>query len=256
MVIRRIREHVTAHNWFAVGIDLAIVVLGVFIGTQANNWNEARLERHKAQVYRERLISDLRQNERQMNQRRDYYSAVLAHATAALDAYKRPASELGEQFLIDSSQTTQIYSTAPKRFTYDSMIASGDLDLLGELGDRVGTYYALLDNVVHLTGQYPPYRERFRREIPYDVENPIRQRCSDINVEDARGILHTSLPAACSIGLDKATVARGVDRLRAAPELDRDLSRYVFFLSQTLDLLNLTETRARKLREIVERSGG
>ena len=44
MVIRRIREHVTTHNWFAVAIDLAIVVAGVFLGTQVSNWNESRLE--------------------------------------------------------------------------------------------------------------------------------------------------------------------------------------------------------------------
>ena len=40
MVIRRIREHVAAH-WFAVGIDFLIVIAGVFLGTQANNWSPA-----------------------------------------------------------------------------------------------------------------------------------------------------------------------------------------------------------------------
>lgn len=253
MVIRRIREHVAGHNWFAVGIDLAIVVLGVIIATQGNNWNEARLERTKAHAYRERLIADLRQNERQMRQKQDYYSAVLTHATAALGAFDRPASELGEQFLIDASQATQIYSAQPRRFTYDAMVGAGDLELLGELGDRIGTYYVMLDNTAYLAGQYPPYRERFRREIPYDVEMPIRQSCSDINVENARGILQTSLPATCSIGLDKTIVARGVARLRAAPELDRDLSRYVFFLRQVIGFFKEGEKRARDLRQAVER---
>ena len=37
MVIRRIREHVAAQNWFAVGIDVVIVVVGVVVGTQVNN---------------------------------------------------------------------------------------------------------------------------------------------------------------------------------------------------------------------------
>ena len=41
-MIRRIREHVAHHNWFAVAIDLAIVVIGVFLGTQASNWNQTR----------------------------------------------------------------------------------------------------------------------------------------------------------------------------------------------------------------------
>ena len=45
MVIHRIREHVAHHNWFAVAVDLAIVVVGVFLGTQANNWNQDRIDR-------------------------------------------------------------------------------------------------------------------------------------------------------------------------------------------------------------------
>ena len=48
MVIRRIREHVTAHNWFAVGDRLCIVVLGVFLGLQVNNWNQAASRHSKA----------------------------------------------------------------------------------------------------------------------------------------------------------------------------------------------------------------
>jgi hypothetical protein len=31
------REHVATHNWFAVGIELPIVVVGVFIGMRVTN---------------------------------------------------------------------------------------------------------------------------------------------------------------------------------------------------------------------------
>ena len=42
MLFRRIKAHVEKENWFAVGVDFAIVVIGVFIGLQVANWNEAR----------------------------------------------------------------------------------------------------------------------------------------------------------------------------------------------------------------------
>jgi hypothetical protein len=42
MLLRRITKHVKDQNWFAVGIDFCIVVVGVFIGLQVANWNEAR----------------------------------------------------------------------------------------------------------------------------------------------------------------------------------------------------------------------
>ena len=254
MVIRAIRDHVATHNWFAVAVDLAIVVVGVFLGTQANNWNQARIERDKAHAYRARLIADLRDNENEMHDKQGYYSAVLGHATAALAAFDKPVAQLGEQFLVDASQATQTYAIRPKRFTYDELVAAGDLDLLGNLGERIGTYYVLLDNASNLTGQFPPYRERLRREIPYDVELPIRQHCSDISVLNKSGVYQATLPDNCRIGLDRAIVARGVARLRAAPELDRDLSRYVFFLRQTINSHREGERRSRDLRQIIERA--
>ena len=54
MLLRRITEHVKAQNWFAVGIDFVIVVIGVFIGIQVANWNDARSDRQReAQILRD-----------------------------------------------------------------------------------------------------------------------------------------------------------------------------------------------------------
>lgn len=42
MIFRRIKSHIEKENWFAVFIDFAIVVVGVFIGIQVANWNGKR----------------------------------------------------------------------------------------------------------------------------------------------------------------------------------------------------------------------
>jgi hypothetical protein len=57
---RRIAEHVKADNWFAVAIDFVIVVLGVFIGVQVSNWNDAASERRRTALIVEALRQDLR----------------------------------------------------------------------------------------------------------------------------------------------------------------------------------------------------
>ena len=52
MLLRRITKHVKDQNWFAVGIDFFIVVVGVFMGLQVSNWNDARQERNnEGRVY-------------------------------------------------------------------------------------------------------------------------------------------------------------------------------------------------------------
>ena len=45
MILRSITRHVRDQNWFAVFLDFLIVVVGVFIGIQVANWNEAQTER-------------------------------------------------------------------------------------------------------------------------------------------------------------------------------------------------------------------
>ena len=63
MILRRIKAHVEKENWFAVGIDFAIVVIGVFIGLQVANWNEARADRLRADRIKDRLIAEFQQIE-------------------------------------------------------------------------------------------------------------------------------------------------------------------------------------------------
>ncbi|MEO8010880.1 MAG: hypothetical protein ABI650_04475, partial [Dokdonella sp.] len=55
MILRRVIEHVKTQNWFAVGIDFAIVVVGVYMGIEVANWNDARRDRVAEAVYLDRL---------------------------------------------------------------------------------------------------------------------------------------------------------------------------------------------------------
>ena len=61
MLLRRITKHVKDQNWFAVGLDFLIVVIGVFVGLQVANWNDARADRVSERSYLERLSTDLGQ---------------------------------------------------------------------------------------------------------------------------------------------------------------------------------------------------
>lgn len=57
-VLRRVAADLRQHHWTGVAVELLIVVLGVFIGLQAANWNEARKDRALARQYLERLRED------------------------------------------------------------------------------------------------------------------------------------------------------------------------------------------------------
>ena len=59
MLLRRIIEHVKTQNWTAVFLDFVIVVVGVFIGIQVANWNDARGEREAEIEYLAALEQDV-----------------------------------------------------------------------------------------------------------------------------------------------------------------------------------------------------
>jgi hypothetical protein len=44
MILRRISKNLRSQNWFAVIVELFIVVVGVFMGLQVQDWNEVRKE--------------------------------------------------------------------------------------------------------------------------------------------------------------------------------------------------------------------
>ena len=112
MVIRRIREHVAELNWVAVAVDVGIVVLGVFLGTQANNWNQARLTREQAREDQAMLIDDLEANQQNLAMRTRSYQWVHDGAERALAAFGQPESTLGSQFLIDAYTAKCSYNTS------------------------------------------------------------------------------------------------------------------------------------------------
>jgi hypothetical protein len=59
MILRSVMRHVRDQNWFAVGLDFLIVIVGVFIGIQVANWNDARRDREAEELYLDRLGQEL-----------------------------------------------------------------------------------------------------------------------------------------------------------------------------------------------------
>lgn len=60
VLLRRITKHVKDQNWVAIGIDFFIVVIGVFIGIQVANWNDAQSDRRRETLILHNIANDIR----------------------------------------------------------------------------------------------------------------------------------------------------------------------------------------------------
>jgi hypothetical protein len=59
MILRRITKHVTEQNWTAIAIDFVIVVAGVFVGLQVQEWSAARGHRAAEIVHLNSMEEDV-----------------------------------------------------------------------------------------------------------------------------------------------------------------------------------------------------
>src|SRR5688572_3798362 len=254
MVIRRIREHVAAHNWFAVGVDLAIVVVGVFIGTQANNWNQERIERAAARAYRTEIIDNLRANEISIDDQIDYYRRVQEHAFAALEVMETPGSAMDEAFLIDTYQASQVRQRLLTQTAYEEVKSAGLGRIIAgpETRGRLTAYYGQLPQINAMTLSVTDYRDRVRRVVPIAIQRKLRGRCGDINRKLPGGVVGSILPERCVLGLDGESVARAAARIRATPELNQDLTRHISDIDQKMRQLQGFKSRAAELRKQLE----
>lgn len=235
MILRRVREHVSQHNWFAVGIDLVIVVVGVFLGTQANNWNQARLERTAAADYRQQIVDDLRSNVSDIAGRKAYYLAVRRHALATLAAIEDPSLPRGERYLVHAFQASQVWLRPLTRTGYDEMVGAGLSNRVGnrEARSRLTAYYTQIRQFDVTALGMTSYRERLRRTMPYRVQEAVQQKCGDRVTTIPGGAQMAALPASCSLGLNPATVALAESRIEQA-DLRDDLTRHIADIDQKL----------------------
>lgn len=59
MILRRMSEAIAKQDWAVVVIEVLIVVVGIFLGLQVDDWNQTRQDRKDEQVFLNRLHQDV-----------------------------------------------------------------------------------------------------------------------------------------------------------------------------------------------------
>ena len=252
MIPRRIAQHLRAHDWFATGLDFLIVVGGVFIGLQVNNWNQARTERQAARAYIGRIQEDLRQGEASLLGRISYYRQVKVHALAALAAFDKPKDALGEAFVIDAYQSTQILGRSIDRSTYDEILSVGAMNWIPDVAirKRLATFYQNAAAIDEILQYVPPFRENLRRVLPYSAQAAITAACDDITAIDAQGVATPALPERCEPKLAPDAVKASVAAI-FNPDIKRDLVRRIVDLDTKMKNDQRLIDRGRELGQFL-----
>jgi hypothetical protein len=214
MLLRRIKQHVANENWFAVCVDFVIVVIGVYVGIEVSNWNEARQEDDRAQEYLERIRADLVSDQDAAVARREFWAGVIDYGEAAIRH-----AETGELYQGSVNKTV---------LAYDEMKAAGELGLVrnAELRSKLASYYVKANNLQaeHLFRYMPRYRVDVRGLMPIVVQQYVFEECY-LGMGDNQVLVDCELPIDDEMGIAL------LQRLSSDVELIESLRFWIINLS-------------------------
>jgi hypothetical protein len=169
VILRRLIENIRRQAWTAIVIEFVIVVIGIFVGMQVNNWNAERANRALEATHVRNLAKDIRSDIAEIDRilhvttvRMSVLNRLLAEATGkpipnGFDSARgRIQIEKVPPFPDDDPNSVGIalfiLSTLDgNRSTYQTIISTGGLGIIRDAGlvREILDYYAAVDGARH-----------------------------------------------------------------------------------------------------------
>ena len=155
MVLRRFTKHIRDQNWAAIGIEFVIVVLGVFLGIEVSNWNEARRQADAERATLARLTEEFGTVEVHLAHAVSQYATTVRSTGAVIVALRSghpPADEPAFRQCLRDAQ--YIWDAPAQSVTYSELVSTGALSRLSDARLRAALTH------------YGHHAERYARKLP------------------------------------------------------------------------------------------
>jgi len=169
MILRRLIDNIRRQAWTAIVIEFVIVVIGIFVGMQVNNWNAERANRALEATHLQHLAKDIRSDITEIDR-------ILHVSTVRMSALNRLLAEATGRPLPDGFDSArgriEIEKVPPfpdndpntvgialfilttldgNRSAYQTIINTGGLGIIRDTGlvREIQDYYAGVDGARH-----------------------------------------------------------------------------------------------------------
>ena len=129
-ILGRLSKAVREQNWFAVVLELAIVVLGVVIGFQVTNWGQDRADRAQEQEYLRQLVADLKQTEDIIEQSESFFQKGDVSTAMLVRSFWSARTPSVDSVLTWASWSVIIGRPVFVTGTATALVETGDLNLI------------------------------------------------------------------------------------------------------------------------------
>ncbi|MDX1471640.1 MAG: DUF6090 family protein [Flavobacteriaceae bacterium] len=207
---------------YAIG-EIFLVVIGILIALQINNWNQGRLDRIKERTYIESLINDLKADTMMI-------AIQLENSTHSFNAGLMLDSIIrhGELYdfdpieIIDEAQRLgRVWLPQYNTNTYDDLINTGNFDLIEnrELADYIRGYYTNLpyqwsttfgernEELIRIMVEVIPLK--FHVAVLASRDSPLRQPLEEVMTENEAIEIFEDMTGHPNISFHIKNVTRG-----------------------------------------------
>ncbi|WP_300396538.1 hypothetical protein [Henriciella sp.] len=247
MILQRLATSIRKQDWFTVLIETLIVVLGVFLGIQLGNWNEARAETARETELLQALHQEIEFSIRLTEQKADAVRQVVAAGKRSLDFLEADEDCADECWpvLVDFFHASQWQSIEVNRSTYDEMRRQG-FPRSRDVVDAVEGYLAQ-NATLSVTNVLPGYRSRVRQLIPFDAQDFYWEHCYVLNDGAETYVLD------CPKGISDEAAAQAIAQIADTPDIGLLLTEWAGLNSATpTDLAEQNKAAQRALAVIEE----
>jgi len=168
MILRRIATGIKNQDWGVVLVELVVVVLGIFIALQVDNWQKERQDRQVERLYLQELLEDLQHDQNGLNNRIERSNIILINLIGFLEQAAMETPSWSVQNLNDNFNAVQRMPTfIPNERAFTNITGSGDLKIIRnrELKNALAVYYSegkvmvLIQNTheMELVQNFQPY---------------------------------------------------------------------------------------------------
>ena len=179
MILNRLSKAIRKQDWFTVVLEFVIVVFGIFVGLQANEWAQERQDRKHEQAALERLFLESENALQFLNED--------LQATLRLNQLRRNAVQFADSnapipenqlpLKIGINTLARFPTVVPVSVTYDELRSSGQMQLIrsaalryqvAEFHTDLASYNELLQSFGDATA---PFWSAYQRHVIWDY-NP------------------------------------------------------------------------------------
>lgn len=239
MIGRRIITQLKRQHWTGVFIELVIVILGVFIGLQVQEWATARAEQQRADVLFQQVRGDLDNEKVSLETNKAYLETVAGYARIAEQGLQAPDTVDPDVWVASVYQATQSFTSSSNRATFDEMQSTGAINLIRNARMRVLliNYYSFRWANSDIAIAQAPYRQLVRSILPFKVQKALKASCGD-QVKFVGQLLTMRLPNTCRTDLSPADIAHVAATLRDTRGLQEDLNYQSSIIESKIELLD------------------